>query len=82
MSEEQKSGVERAIEAAAPGKSTIEGARALAALFNCEVQFIYQCRRKGWFPIPRAQQVAETYGIPLADLVKAEVRAALNANAQ
>lgn len=72
-----ENGVDKAIAAAGGGP---DGKKALAELFGCKVQFINTCLRKGWFPTDRARQVADAYGIPLVDLVRADVRAALIAN--
>jgi hypothetical protein len=63
-------GVDKAIEAAG-------GKRQLAALFNVTEQAINNFKRKGWFPVDRARVVADAYGIPLADLVRADFRQAL-----
>lgn len=79
---EEKNGVQRAVEkAAGEGGTFYQGAKAIADLFGVNVQFIYAAaRKKGYLPLERARIVSDTYGIPLADLVKADIRAALNAN--
>lgn len=67
-------GVQMAIDAAGGGS---EGPKHLAVLLGTSVQFIYNSRRKGWFPLDRARKIAEVYQLPLADLVKDDVRRAL-----
>lgn len=71
---EEKIGIERAIDTAGGGA---EGCKAVAQLLGTSVQFIYNSRRKGYLPIDRARVIADTYGVPLADLVRADVREAL-----
>ena len=41
--------------------------------------FVTQSRRRGWLPLQRAQIAAELYGIPLVDLVRKDIAAALRA---
>lgn len=75
-----KQSVRLAVEKAAGEDGTVyQGAMILKDLLGCSVEFIYACLRKGWFPVDKARIVSDTYGIPLADLVKADIRAALNA---
>lgn len=79
--DEEKNGVQRAIEKAAGGGTFYQGALAIATLLGVKIQFLYAAaNKKGYLPVERARVVSDTYGIPLADLVKADVRAALNAN--
>lgn len=40
---------------------------------------IYNCEKKGFFPLTRAQVIAEEYGIEIDKLVSPAVRAALEA---
>lgn len=68
-------GVETAIEKAGGGPA---GKKQLASLFGTTVQFVDNCKRKGWFPLERARQVADVYGMPLADLVKSDLRDVLS----
>jgi hypothetical protein len=69
-------GVDRALAAAGGGPGAY---KALATLLGgVSVQFIYLSQRRGYFPPERARIVADTYGIPLVDLVSARVRPLLN----
>lgn len=51
----------------------------LAEMFDppITVPAIYKFRRQGWFPIDRAKVVADRLEIPLADLVREDIREAL-----
>lgn len=69
-----QSGIERAIHEAG---GEVAGIKAIAELLGVTPNAIYKFRRKGWFPTDRARRVSEVYGIPLADLVRSDVRAAL-----
>jgi hypothetical protein len=75
----EKSGIDKALEKAG-GDTVYQQAENLRLLLGTSIQFIYNCRRKGWFPIGRARQISDAYGIPLSELVRADVRAALIAN--
>lgn len=78
---EERNGVQRAIDKAAGDGTFYAGADAIAKLLGVKIQFIYAAaNKKGYLPVDRARVVADTYGIPLVDLVKADIRAALNAN--
>lgn len=72
---EEKNGVDKAIDAAGGGTN---GIAALAKLFTTTPQAVYKFRRQGWFPLDRARVVADTYGVPLAELVRADIRQLLN----
>lgn len=54
----------------------------LADMFDppITVPAIYKFRRQGWFPMDRAKVVAERLDLPLADLVRNDIREALLAN--
>lgn len=71
----EANGVEQAIIKAGGGT---EGIAKLAELFGCTPQAITNFRRKGWFPPERAQQVSDVYGIPVAELVRSDIRQLLN----
>lgn len=71
MSEAQKTGVQRAIDAAG-GKSE------LASRWNVTYQAIDKFDRQGFFPLDRAQRAAADFDIPLRDLVRADLRAAMD----
>lgn len=78
---EERNGVQQAVDKAANGGTFYAGADAIAKLLGVKIQFIYAAaNKKGYLPVDRARVVSDTYGVPLADLVKADVRAALNAN--
>lgn len=72
--------VNRAIAAAGNGDVT-EGRRNLSAFFDVKVQALDGFRRKGYFPLDRAKAVAERYGLPLRELVRPDIRAAMDVNA-
>lgn len=71
------SGVEQAIDKAGGGT---KGKQAIAELLGVTEQAINNFSRKGWFPLERARQVADVYGLPLADLVRPDIRQALLTN--
>lgn len=74
-----QNGIDKALEKT--GEATFYAqAKKLAELLGVTVQFIYKSQKKGWLPIGRARQVSDAYGIPLDELVRADVRAALIAN--
>lgn len=73
--ERPETGVDRAITKMGGGP---EGKRAIAALFGISEQAINNFARKGWFPTDRARVVSEVTGIPVADLVRADIRPLLN----
>lgn len=70
------SGVNQAIEKAGKG-DVAEGKRQIATALGITPQAISNFERKGWFPLERARQVSELYGIPLADLVRPDIRQTL-----
>lgn len=55
-------GVSKAIEVAG-------GATALAAQLGVSHQFIFKCKRRGYFPPLRAVEIEQLYGIPRRELV-------------
>ncbi|MFL6728085.1 MAG: YdaS family helix-turn-helix protein [Sphingomicrobium sp.] len=64
------SGVQQAIDKAG-------GKKPLADLFGVTEQAINRFLTKGYFPLERARQVADVYGIPLADMVRDDIALAL-----
>lgn len=72
---DEKSGVERAIDAAGGGP---EAYKKIAALLGTHLNFVYLSKRRGYFPPERARIIADAYGIPLVDLVSAKLRPLLN----
>lgn len=76
---DQEQGVDQALRKAGDGTITPESYKKIAELLGVKLQFIYTCRRKGFFPPERARVVSDAYGIPLSELVSAPVRALLNA---
>jgi hypothetical protein len=79
MEEDEMSGIDKALEAAGGGTLSPDSYKKIAELLGTSTEFIYNCRRKGWFPPERARVVANAYGVPLADLVSPTNRALLNA---
>ena len=73
----RRNGVDTALEKAGGGPDAY---KTIAALLEVTVPAIYRFRRKGWFPLDRAKVVSEKYDIPLADLVRNDIREALLAN--
>lgn len=74
-----KQGVDQALKkASGNGEVTPESYKKIAELLGVRVQFIYTCRRKGFFPPERARVVADAYGVPLAQLVSPQVAALLH----
>jgi len=75
----RRNGVDIALTAAGGGP---EAFKTLAALFDPPIttEAIYRFRRKGWFPVARARVIADTYDLPLHDLVRDDIREALLAN--
>lgn len=63
-------GINRAIEAA--GSEEI-----LADQLGVSQQFINKSKKKGFLPIERARIAADLHGIPLIDLVRADIAAAM-----
>ena len=68
----EKSGVKRAIEAEG-------GKQQLADRWGVTYQAIDKFDRQGWFPLERARQAADQFAIPLRDLVRSDIREALDA---
>ena len=75
----RRNGVDIALEKAGGGS---EAYRTIAEIFDppISVEAIYKFRRQGWFPLERARRIAEVYDLPLADLVRNDIREALLAN--
>lgn len=72
-------GVDQALlRAGGTSEITPDSYKKIAELLNVKVQFIYTCRRKGFFPPDRARVVADAYGVPLAHIVSPQVAALLN----
>lgn len=69
----QKSGVERAIEAAGG-----TGA-ALAELWGVSPMAVSKFKQQGYLPLDRAKDAAERFDIPLRDLVAPNIREAMDA---
>lgn len=67
--------VDKVIEAAG-------GRAALAEFFDVKLQAIHGFRQKGWLPLDRAKAAAERYGLPLRDLVRKDVREAMDIDAK
>lgn len=80
----EKNGVRRAGEAAAAEASINEDiakspTQALADRLGITYQAVAKFERQGWLPLTRARVVADLYSIPLAELVRPDIRDALNA---
>lgn len=76
-----RDGVDAALKKADPatnGDITPESYKKIAELLGVKLQFIYTCRRKGFFPPERARVVSDAYGVPVSDLVSPQVAALLN----
>jgi hypothetical protein len=69
-------GVQRAVEAAGEN-----GVTRIAEQIATTTQFVSMSKRRGWLPLEKARIVSELYGIPLADLVRADIASALRAQA-
>lgn len=69
-----RDGLEKAVKAAG-GEQTM-----LAVALQVTPQFINTSLRKGYLPLSKAQMVADMYGIPLVDLVRDDIRAAMLRN--
>lgn len=60
---------------------TIKAAGSLQALANrwkVSRNAIYHFQKQGFFPLDRAKDAAETYGLPIRDLVSPEQREAMD----
>jgi hypothetical protein len=71
----RKNGVDLVIEK--EGGEPAEAIKTIAGHLGVSVPAVYKFRRQGWWPLERAQALAERYDLPLADLVKEDMRAAL-----
>jgi hypothetical protein len=58
------------------------GDLALAEFFAVKPQAISGFRKKGWLPLDRAKAAAERFGLPIRDLVRGDVREAMDKDAQ
>lgn len=82
----RRNGVDIALQKLSDGKPLTAENRGRAAtklaemLDNISVPAIYKFRRQGYFPLDRAKVVAAELSIPLADLVRDDVREALLSN--
>lgn len=82
----RRNGVDQALRALSDGKPLTAETRGAAAkklaemLDGISVPAIYKFRRQGYFPLDRAKVVAAQLEIPLADLVRDDVREALLSN--
>jgi hypothetical protein len=65
--------VDRVIEAAG-------GRQALVALWGIKNQALDGFRRKRYLPLDRAKDAASRFGIPVKDLVRPDIRAAMEQN--
>jgi hypothetical protein len=75
----RKNGVDMAL-AKVEGETLNQKVKAVADLLGLTSEAIYKFRRQGWFPLERAKVVSATYELPLADLVRDDIRGALLAN--
>ena len=78
-------GVKKAIEAArlaAGGDENplISGKQALANAWGVTYQAVDKFDRQGWFPLDRAKRAEADYGIPLRELVRPDIREAMDGN--
>lgn len=81
----EKSGVKRAIEAAAqeailedPGSAGKSAKQVLADRWGISYQAVDKFDRQGYFPVERAKAASREFGIPLRDLVRSDIRGALD----
>lgn len=74
-------GVKLAIEAAGSGRKLAEDMDPPAGSERrgVSMQALYAWQRQGYFPLERAKEVAERYGLPLRELVPPDVREAMDA---
>lgn len=75
-----RDGVRKVIEAAraAAADPTMSGKQALADRWGISYQAIDKFDRQGWFPLDRAKQAEAEFRIPLRDLVRQDIRDALD----
>ncbi len=69
-------GIEQAV-----NKAGENGVTVIAELIGTSPQFVSMSKRRGWLPLDKAQIVSDTYGIPLPDLVRKDIAAALRRQA-
>ena len=50
----------------------------IAEVLGVTEPFVSKCIKRGWFPIDRAQALADKYEVPFADLVKPRLRPFIN----
>ncbi len=58
------------------------GRQPLAEFFDVKLQAIHGFRQKGWLPLDRAKAAADRFGLPIRELVRADVREAMDKDAQ
>lgn len=63
-------GVEKAIKQAGTLK-------ALGNLIGTSPEFVFKSAKKGYLPLERARIASDTYGIPLVELVRPDIRRAI-----
>ncbi len=51
---------------------------AIRDLLGVTTQAMHQFVQQGWFPLERAKVIAGTYDVPLRDLVRPDIREAMN----
>lgn len=72
--------VTRLIETAKTAENADSGYRVLADFFHVTMQAIHNFESKGWLPVDRARAAADRFGVPLRDLVRADIRDAMDAS--
>ena len=77
-----REGVDAALrKAGGTDEVTPEGFKRIAELIGTSTEFVYNCRRKGFFPVDKARMIFDAYGVPLIDLVSDTNRALLKSAA-
>lgn len=71
-----KSAIEQALRAAG-GEVTISRIP-LADKLGVSPQAVHEWLHRGWMPLDRAKQVSDWFGIPLRELVKDDIAAAMD----
>ncbi len=63
-------------------EKNLPAARAeLAKLLGVTAQAMHQFVKQGWFPLDRAKAIAAAYDVPLAPLVRPDIREVMTAQA-